>query len=181
MTNARNFSLFAVIILWATLIGAIMYSHIVFMPAYLDHLPGSTTLVRGPYPLHDERFWKLFHPLLISALVVSIALHWKTIERRKYLLSAFAIYLVVLIVTFLYFVPELMAFAESDRSKVAAAEWLDRSKRWQYLSWIRGFFMNVGFVLLLISLTKSRVLAASQAPKRSVTKIKRLETAATEN
>jgi hypothetical protein len=60
-----------------------------------------------------------------------------------------------LIITSLFFVPELMAFAKSPESNLPAAEWLARGNRWQYLSWIRGAVCFVFFVPLLVALTKS--------------------------
>jgi len=52
-----------------------------------------------------------------------------------------AVYFLIILVTSLYFLPELFAFAESPGSGVAPAEWLARGNRWQYLSWIRGMVM----------------------------------------
>lgn len=155
MSKARNLSLFTTVLLWATLVGAIMYSHIVFLPSYLHHLPASTSLIKGPYGLVDERFWMLIHPVLILSLLAAILLNWKLQERRKYMLSAVGIYVIVLITTFSFFVPELKAFADSANSNLTAAEWLQRGKRWEMLSWVRGAFMYLGFALLLFSFAKS--------------------------
>jgi hypothetical protein len=56
------------------------------------------------------------------------------------------------VATALYFVPELMAFANSPRSAVPPAEWLARGQRWQRLSWLRGAVMYVAFIPLLLAL-----------------------------
>ena len=156
MQRAAQFFLFVTLILWGTLIGAIMYSHIAFFPAYLDHLPGSAVLVNGPYAIRDDIFWMRIHPVLIVCLIITLIINWKLVTRRKYIIVAACIYALAIIATFTYFVPELMAFAKSNDSNIPAAEWLQRGKKWQYLSWIRGFFMYLGFVLLLISLTKNK-------------------------
>jgi hypothetical protein len=55
----------------------------------------------------------------------------------------------------LYFIPELIAFSQSPESNLSPSEWLARSNRWQYLSWIRGAFCFLGFVPLLVALTKT--------------------------
>ena len=62
------------------------------------------------------------------------------------------VYAVVLVVTALYFVPELLAFADSARSTVTPAEWLARGHRWQRLSWLRGFVMFLCILPLLLAL-----------------------------
>ncbi len=63
----------------------------------------------------------------------------------------------MIVATLAYFVPELMAFAKTDPSNTPAAEWLRRGNNWQHLSWVRGFFMYLGFVMLLIALTKNKI------------------------
>ncbi len=146
---------FITLILWGTLIGAITYSHIVYFPPYLGHLPASTTLLKGPYSIHDENFWMMIHPVLILSLGITLAFNWKLAPRRRYILLAMGIYAIAIIATFLYFVPELKSFATSDQSNISAEEWLQRGNRWQYMSWIRGLFMYFGFLLLLIGLTKN--------------------------
>jgi hypothetical protein len=157
MNQLRQVSLFTAIILWATLVGAIVYSHVVFLSAYLHHLPESTSLTKGPYGIHDERFWMFIHPALILSLVLTTLLNWKVKERRKYILVATGVYISVLAVTVSYFVPELMAFAESANSGLPKTEWLQRGQQWERLSWIRGAVMYSGFVFLLIALGKKRV------------------------
>ncbi|HEV2720821.1 MAG TPA: hypothetical protein VG323_12440 [Thermoanaerobaculia bacterium] len=62
-----------------------------------------------------------------------------------------AIYAVAIIVTSIYFVPELMAYRNSASSTVSAAEWYAHGQKWQHLSWIRGFFMYAGFIPLLLA------------------------------
>lgn len=157
MNKARNISLFATVILWATVIGGIMYSHLAFMPSYLHNLPASTSLVKGPHPVIDERFWMTFHPLLILSLAASLVLNWKLQQRRKLIAIAFGMYAAILVVTALFFVPELLAFAESAESNLPASEWLERGQRWEKLSWIRGALMYVGFGLVLTAFAKNDV------------------------
>jgi hypothetical protein len=82
-------------------------------------------------------------------------LNWKAKSRRKLILISFAIYFLVLVVTQIYFLPELIAFEQSPESKVSSSEWLERGQRWQRMSWIRGGVMYAGILPLLMALTKS--------------------------
>jgi hypothetical protein len=150
----RTYALFLSIILWAVLLGGIVYSHIVFFPVYMSDLPNSAILVNGKYALNEARFWMLLHPMLILSLIATLALNWKIKVRRTLILTSFGVYIAVIIVSSLYFIPELIEFAKSPESNVPAAEWLARGNRWQYLSWIRGTICFIFFVPLLIALTK---------------------------
>jgi hypothetical protein len=149
-----TYSLFPAIILWGTLLGGIAYSHLVYFPTYLSALPDSAVVVNGTYGLNEAIFWMLTHPLLILSLILALALNWKSKPRRKLILISFAIYIVVLAVSQIYFIPELGAFKHSPESSLSPAEWLARGQRWQRLSWLRGAVCYAAFVPLLLALTK---------------------------
>jgi hypothetical protein len=168
MSTSRlgTYSLFLAVILWGTLLGGIAYSHLVYFPVYLSALPDSAVVVNGPYGLNEVTFWMLIHPLLILSLVLSLVLNWKSTERRKLILISFVVYIVVLVISQLYFIPELVAFKRSPESNLSPAEWLARGQRWQRLSWIRGAVCYAAFVPLLLALTKP---AGVSVEKRAAT------------
>jgi hypothetical protein len=142
------------IVLWGTLLGGVAYSHLVYFPVYLSDLPGSAVVVNGPYAMNDGIFWMIIHPLLIVSLVAALVLNWKSSSRRKLIAISFVVYVIVLLASLFYFVPELVLFKHSPESTVLATDWLARGRRWQRLSWLRGFTMYVAFLPLLIALTK---------------------------
>ena len=145
------------IVLWGTLLGGITYSHLVYFPPYLSALPASAVVVTGPYGLHEGRFWMTIHPLLILSLIVTLVLNWRSPSRRKLIWISFAIYALALVVTQIYFLPELFAFQRSAGSSVTPAEWFVRGQRWQRLSWIRGAVCYATFVPLLLALREPGV------------------------
>ncbi|HSS22198.1 MAG TPA: anthrone oxygenase family protein [Pyrinomonadaceae bacterium] len=147
-------ALMLAVVFWGTLLGGIAYSHLVFFPVYLSDLPASAVVVNGPYGLSDQTFWFFIHPLLIISLIAAIVLNWNSRSRRNLIALSCAVYVAVLVITMLYFVPELVLFKNSPQSTLQAAEWLARGKRWQRLSWLRGFIMYMSFVPLLFALTK---------------------------
>jgi hypothetical protein len=149
-----TYALFLVVILWGTLLGGIAYSHLVYFPVYLSALPESAVVVRGPYGLHEAIFWMTVHSLLILSLIVALVLNWKAKSRRKLILISFVIYFVVLVITQIYFLPELVAFERSPESNVLRSEWIARGQLWQRLSWIRGAVMYAAILPLLLALTK---------------------------
>ena len=134
------------------LAGGIVYSHVAFFPSYLSGLPNSAVLVNGPYPINDGYFWVMIHPLAILSLIVSLALNWKIRARRKLIAIPLIVYVLALIATSFYFVPELMAFKSSPNSGISPADWYARGQRWQHLSWVRGTVMGLSYVALLLAL-----------------------------
>lgn len=145
-------SLMLSVILWGTLLGGVAYSHLVYFPVYLSALPDSAVVVNGPYGLNEGIFWGLIHPLLILSLIATIALNWNQKERRKFIGITMALYVLAIAATASYFVPELIAFANSPNLTVSPAEWLARGQRWQRLSWLRGAVMYIAIIPLLLAL-----------------------------
>lgn len=152
--SAGTFALMMSVVVWGVLLGGIVYSHLVYFPVYLGGLPDSAVLVNGPHALNEGRFWMMIHPIAILSLIVSIALNWRHSPRRNLVLITLGAYILVIIVTSIYFLPELFAFAESQRSSISSAEWLARGNRWQYLSWMRGVVMFACIIPLLFALIR---------------------------
>ncbi len=150
--NARSISLMVAIFFYGILLGGIVYSHVVFFPPYLSALPASAALTNGPYALHDEHFWMSIHPLAILSLIVALILNWKVPTRRKLIAIPLTLYIVAIIVTFFYFVPELREFHASPNSAIPPAEWLARGQRWQHFSWTRGSILGLAMIPLLLAL-----------------------------
>jgi hypothetical protein len=62
------------------------------------------------------------------------------------------VYVLAIVATAMYFVPELRAFKASPNSGLSAAEWYARGQRWQHLSWTRGTLMGLSYIALLLAL-----------------------------
>ncbi|MEP7267535.1 MAG: hypothetical protein ABI844_07885 [Saprospiraceae bacterium] len=154
---ARQISLFIAISLWAIIIGGVVYSHIVYFPPYLSHLPESNKLITGEYGLSEGNFWMFIHPVAFLSTIFTLILNWKLKPRRRFILISLSIYIAALMATALYFVPGLTAFANSNNNtSISVSEWFQRGQAWQHWSWLRGFFMFSGFISLLIGLTKNQ-------------------------
>ena len=149
--------LIGAIIIWGVLLGGIVYSHIVYFPVFLSNLPDSAVLVNGKYALHEENFWMAIHPVLIVLLIITTISNWRNRPRRKKILISFVLYAVVLIVSSIYFIPELINFSKSATSLLPPSEWLRRSSNWMTYSIIRGIIMFAGIIPLFIALLKPGV------------------------
>lgn len=156
MQQARQISLFITTLLWGIMIGGIVYSHIVYFPPYLSNLPESNNLITGEYGIQDRYFWEALHPLLIISTLTTLVLNWKNKPQRKFIVPAACIYLLAIIATALFFVPQLIAFASYTNSNVTTvASLYKQGQTWQHLSWIRGGLLSLGFLMFMISLTKT--------------------------
>lgn len=151
-----TYALMVSIILWGVLLGGVVYSHIVFFPVYLSHLPESAVLTNGEHGLNEGNFWRLLHPLLLLSLIVTLATNWRHVFRRKMIAVTLVLYFAIIVISFIYFIPQLGEFHNSPRSSVSAAEWLERGDNWQRMSWIRGGTLFVLAVPLLLALARPR-------------------------
>jgi uncharacterized membrane protein len=140
-------------VLWGILIGGAAYASMVYFPAYLAHLPESSVVVNGPYGLSEGIFWMTIHPVLILSLIISLALNWKDRRRRNLIATSLSVYIAILVVTSLYFLPELSAFRDSPNLGLSNAEWDVRTKRWQILNVVRFVVLVACMFLLLSGLT----------------------------
>ncbi|MCW3110886.1 MAG: hypothetical protein JWQ09_5392 [Segetibacter sp.] len=141
-------------IAWGILIGGVVYSHLVFFPVYLSDLPKSAEVVNGTYGMDEAIFWIIIHPILILSLIVAMIANRKYKERRNLILISFAVYAIILIISGIYFVPELMKFKSSPTSGIPASEWIKRGRNWMTYSVIRAAVILVVTFPLFMALTK---------------------------
>ncbi len=157
-----TYALMVSIILWGILLGGGIYAAMVYFPAYLSHLPESAIVVTGPYGLNEGIFWLSIHPLLILSLIVSLILNWRN-TRRRLIGVVFIVYVLILIVTQIYFLPELSAFRQSAQSAIPSNEWQARTSRWQVLNVLRAVVIIANFFGLLFAMIKPRNIEGSVA------------------
>jgi hypothetical protein len=156
-----TYALMISVILWGVLLGGVVYSHVVYFPVYLSHLPESAIITNGEYALHEEHFWTLLHPVLVLSLVISLASNWREAARRTLIASTLVVYVAVIIISFAYFIPQLAEFRNSPQSNITSAEWIQRGQHWQHMSWIRGATLFVFSIPLLFALARPKTNANS--------------------
>ena len=137
-----------------TVIGGAVYEHLSSVPVWSSAVPASLAMFQGEYAITPFRFWMPIHPITVLLLLVAMVLNWKT-ERRKYILCTVAGYAAVLLVTFLFFVPELLAITQSTYSSTVDAALTNRAKTWESLSLVRLGGMLLLAVTLLFGLSRT--------------------------
>lgn len=105
-------------------------------------------MFQPPYGLAAANFWIPIHPITVVLLVAAMIVNGRT-PRRTLILAALAGYIVVLAVTFLFFVPELMTLTQTPFSQSVDAVLTQRAQFWETLSLARlAFLIILAFILL---------------------------------
>lgn len=139
---------------YCLIIGAGVYEHFAVWPIAFMEPPKSLSMFQGNYALQSESFWKLVHPTTLVLLIVTLGLNWKT-DRKKYILITLSIYILALIVTFIYYVPELKSIIGTPYSETIDVAIQKRGHLWITLSKIRLSFICISAFVLILGLTKA--------------------------
>ena len=135
-------------------IGAATYEHAAVVPAWTKAVPASLSMFQGEYGLVPWKFWIPIHPISIVLLTLALIANWRS-ERRKYILTTLIGYVVILAITFTYFVPELVALVvQTPYSNTIDVELTRRANLWETLSLVRLVGLLALAVVLLLGLSK---------------------------
>lgn len=138
---------------FVVVIGGAVYEHLAVVPVWASAVPASLTMFQGDYRLAAQNFWIPIHPVTLGLFAAATAFNWRT-ERRLNLLIPFAGYIAILLITFIYFVPELIALTGAPYAAVADAELTRRARTWETLSLVRLTALLGLAVVLLYGLSK---------------------------
>ena len=134
--------------------GAAVYEHAAVVPSWTKAVPGSLTMFQGEYAVRPWNFWIPIHPTTVTLLLMGLIANWRT-PRRNYVIAGLGGYLLVLAITFSYFVPELLVLVvNTPYSPTVDAELTRRANLWEALSLVRLGFIFVVAVVLLLGLSR---------------------------
>ncbi|MBC7874772.1 MAG: hypothetical protein H7Y01_12290 [Ferruginibacter sp.] len=153
MKSTKTILLVLACISFITVIGGAVYEHLAVVPKWKQAPPASLTMFQGEYGLDPGDFWQKIHPVTLVLLIAALLANWKT-GRRKFILISIAGYILALILTFVYFVPELLSIIQAPFALVADKSMIARANMWEILSLVRLVFILVLAAILLFSLTK---------------------------
>ncbi|KAA0993840.1 hypothetical protein [Dyadobacter aurulentus] len=123
-------------IAFISIIGAAIYEHLAVVPVWSIAPPVSLSMFQGEYALQAANFWKPVHPVTILLLAAALAANWRQPCRKQILIVA-GVYVLILAVTAIYFVPELIAITTSAYSPVVSDDLTGRAGVWEKLSLLR--------------------------------------------
>jgi hypothetical protein len=133
--------------------GGAVYEHIAVVPRWKLAPPASLAMFQGEYGLNAGQFWMLIHPVTVIFLFAALVANWKT-TRKRYIAITISGYLIILVTTFIWFVPELLSITTTPYQPVIDKNLVKRANLWEILSLIRLLFLFHLAAILLFSLTK---------------------------
>jgi hypothetical protein len=154
MKSSKNLILILASLSFVSIMGAGIYEAISTTPSWSAAPPQSLTMFQGKYGLNSGLFWAIIHPVTMLLLVAALITNWKN-SRRKQILFVFSSYIIILITTLAYFVPELIHIITSPYQDHVDKELHSRAALWEKLSFIRLCLVVLLSVVLLSALTKS--------------------------
>lgn len=139
---------------FSIVIGAAVYEHLAVVPRWAAAPPASLSMFQGQYGLYAQAFWMPIHPVTLALLLITLLLSWKSPRRSNILITLIG-YAAVLGITFVYFVPELIAITGTQYSETVDAALTARASKWETLSLVRLVFLIILSINLFLGLTKS--------------------------
>jgi hypothetical protein len=153
MKSFKTYALIAASICFIIIMGGAVYEHLTMVPRWKLAPPNSLTMFQGEYGIKSGRFWQLIHPVTLILLITSLTANWKT-ERRKSIAIPLTGYVIILIITFSYFVPELLSIIQTPYQASVDAGLVARAGLWEELSLVRLAVLVVLAAILLMGLTR---------------------------
>ena len=139
---------------FSIIVGAGLYEHLALWPNAYSAPPKSLSMFQGDYGINAGAFWQMIHPITLLLFIITLIVFWKT-RRRKYILYPFLGYIIVLVITAFYFVPELIDINTTTYDTSVDPELLQRASLWETLSIVRLISMAILAIILSLGLTKS--------------------------
>ncbi|MEO6131926.1 MAG: hypothetical protein ABIQ02_08755 [Saprospiraceae bacterium] len=164
MIPVKNLLLILASICFIIVIGGAVYEHIVIVPAWSAAPPASLSMYQGKYGINPAPFWMMIHPITLLLLIGSLITNWKN-NRKKNILFVLVSYFAVLVITSIYFVPELLSITQTPYQDTVDTSLVHRASMWEMLSLVRLAFLVVLAIILLNALTKlnAKVIVESVA------------------
>jgi len=94
----------------AAAIGGGLYEHIVLTPIWSKSPPSSFAIIQPTTGVPLQRFWIPVHGTITLFIILSLVMTWSDMTVRRLLLVAMASYIVMRVWSFLFFIPEMLAF-----------------------------------------------------------------------
>lgn len=157
MAQIRTFVLILGAISFIIVIGGAVYEHTALVPVWTNAIPASLSMFQGEYGLRPINFWSWVHPVTMLLLVLALVLNWRT-ARKPYIILVIGGYFLALLVTFIYFVPELLLLTQTAFSTSIDPDLTARGGRWESLSLFRLAFMFLLAIVLLFAVARDSAL-----------------------
>lgn len=156
-SRLANAFLFALTLSYLILLGGGNYEQLNITSTITSAPPQSLAMLQGPYGFTPFRFWVTFRPVTMVLFLLALAFNWKkSASRRKLILIALGIDVLVTLATYLYFAPETGAITSVPFDTTSTDFTLQaRAQLWKNLNWIRLLAFYTAAVVLLLAVNQS--------------------------
>ena len=161
MNNYKNLIYTLLCLCLSIIVGAGLYEHLAVWPRAYTSPPKSLSMFQGEFGINPNTFWAKIHPITLLFFVTVLFLFWKS-ERRKFVLIPFIGYVMLIIATFTYFVPELIDIVSTRYGDSINQGLIERGSRWEILSLIRLALVTILALFLFWGLTKSNYIISNE-------------------
>ena len=151
--NLRNITMMALVACWFIQIGGQVFALVAVDSALVAAPPRSFAMLQGEYRYDSSAFWSTVPPLTSVLLIIALVANWKT-GRRKLLLLALTLFMVIALMSMLYLEPvfdEIKAIGFSDEVDPALQS---RAANWYAADWAAWCLALVGGLILLLALIR---------------------------
>jgi len=163
MKNSKDLIYSITCLSFTIILGAGIYEHLSLVPQWSSAPPESLAMFQGEYGLDPSAFWTKIHPVTMLLFIITLITSWRS-ERRINVLIAFGGYFIVMIITFIYYVPELIDITSTEYSTTINEELTNRANLWEILSLLRLLVIIGLAVTLFLGLTKPNKIVALPQP-----------------
>ena len=140
----------------AAAIGGGLYEHIVLTPIWSKSPPSSFAIIQPTTGVPLQRFWIPVHGTITLFIILSLVMTWSDMTVRRLLLVAMASYIVMRVWSFLFFIPEMLAFQKVPLDSAPSSELAARVARWTFWTWFREPLDIISFLFSLLALYSFR-------------------------
>jgi len=152
MLRPANLLLSLAILSYIIVIGGATYEHLAVVPQWTAAPPASLAMFHGTYGLQAQKFWIPIHPVTLLLMTAALVANWRS-ARRKPIAFCMAGYVLVLVITFAHFVPELIVLTTTPYAETIDAGLQARASNWESWSLVRLAFLNIIASFFLVVLT----------------------------
>lgn len=153
MTIPKNLVYALLSLSFSIIAGAAVYEHLAVWPRAYAAPPLSLSMFQGEYGLNAGAFWSKIHPVTLLLFITTLVLYWKSV-RKMHVLISFIGYIIVMVTTFMYFVPELVAITGTEYSTTIDQTLVTRGAQWEKLSLLRLVIIVGLTVFLYLGMSK---------------------------
>ncbi len=151
---ARDLFLVAACMSIMVVMGGAIYEHMAVIPNWTHAPPASLIMFQEPYGINPAPFWALGHLVTLICMVLALVFNWKT-SRRTNILITFIGYIIILIVTYTYFVPILLEIIRTPVQSTADSALVRKANEWEVYSIIRNIIMFFLIIPLMFATTRN--------------------------